>query len=62
MNKTIYKYPLDVTDVQEIKLPVGAEILTVQAQNGTLCLWALVDPQGIEKETYNFTPCKRRQN
>lgn len=51
MNKTIYKYPLEVTDVQNISLPVGAEILTIQTQNETPCLWALVDPNGIEKES-----------
>lgn len=51
MHKSIYKYQLKVTDTQKIELPVGAEILTVQIQNETPCLWALVDPNGIEKET-----------
>lgn len=40
---TIYKYPLIVTDEQEISMPLGAEILTVQTQNGIPCLWAKVD-------------------
>lgn len=51
MHKSIYKYQLEVTDTKKIELPVGAEILTVQTQNETPCLWALVDPNGIEKET-----------
>ncbi len=51
MHKIIYKYPLEVTDVQNISLPVGAEILTIQTQNEIPCLWALVDPNGIEKES-----------
>lgn len=42
--KTIYKYPLDVTDRQVIAMPEDAEILTVQVQNGKPMLWAVVDP------------------
>jgi hypothetical protein len=40
----IYKYPLEVTDRQEVHLPEGAMILHVGVQNGVVCLWALVDP------------------
>jgi len=39
----IWKYPLEVADQQNLKLPTGAKILTVQAQDGNPCLWALVD-------------------
>jgi hypothetical protein len=41
--KTIYKYPLEVTDKVVITMPLGAEILCVQMQGITPCLWALVD-------------------
>jgi hypothetical protein len=41
--KTIYKYPILVVDEQTVIMPFGAEILTVQMQNGQPCLWALVD-------------------
>ena len=41
--KTIYEYDLEVTDTQEVVLPVGSKILTVQVQNGVPCLWATVD-------------------
>ena len=41
---TIWKYPLEITDRQALSLPVGADILSVGNQNGTLMLWALVDP------------------
>jgi hypothetical protein len=41
--KTIYKVELKITDVQTIELPSGAEILTVQNQRNSLCLWALVE-------------------
>lgn len=51
--KTIHKYPLEVTDFQEVEMPEGAKILHIQTQPapyGTkagreqLCLWAEVDP------------------
>ena len=46
MNKTIYKYPIKVTDGQNISLPIGAEILTIQVQNEIeVFMWALVDPK-----------------
>ena len=44
MKKTIWKFPLDVTDETECVMPVGSELLTVQTQGDTLCVWALVDP------------------
>lgn len=42
--QTIWKYPLAVDDSQSLDLPQGAVLLTVVAQGGTPCLWALVDP------------------
>lgn len=45
MDKVIFKYPLEVTDSQSVVIPIGAEILSVQTQNGHPCLWALVDPK-----------------
>jgi len=45
----VWKYPLAVTDVQEVEMPAGAEILSAQVQDETLCLWALVVP-GWEEE------------
>lgn len=39
----IFKYSLDVTDVQRLAMPKGAQVLTVQAQHGQPKLWALVD-------------------
>lgn len=44
MMKTIFKYELNVHDVI-LKLPLGAEILNVQLQNGKPVLWALVNPE-----------------
>jgi len=51
MAKIIYKYPLVIQDVQTIKLPANAEILSVQSQiintfrDRELFLWAMVNPQ-----------------
>lgn len=45
--KTIYKYAIDVTDEQIVKLPANARILTVQVQGGTPCIWALVDTNEV---------------
>ena len=41
--RTIYKYPLVITDKQTLMLPENAEVLTVAAQHGQPCIWALVD-------------------
>lgn len=46
----VFKYQLRVEDVQTIWLPKGAELLTVQTQQGTPCLWALVDEQAPTEE------------
>lgn len=40
----IYKYTLPVQGVIEMDLPVGAQLLTLQAQFDIPCLWALVTP------------------
>lgn len=51
---TIHKYQLHITDEQSITMPVGAEILTVQNQQETLCIWAIVDDEKQEKELRHF--------
>ena len=53
MAKKIFKYPIQVTDTQKVKMPALAEILTAQFQEGYgLCLWALVDPEmDVEEKT-----------
>lgn len=39
----VYKYQLQDTLQQTVNLSVGAKILSVHEQYGSLCLWALVD-------------------
>lgn len=46
--RTIYKYELEIVDSQTLMLPIAFEVLTVEAQQDRLCLWAMVDPE--EKE------------
>lgn len=41
--KTIYKYPLQIADIQALTLPRNAKILTVQMQGDTPYIWALID-------------------
>ena len=42
--RTVYKYPIPVTDVVRLDLPIGAELLHVAPQGEHVCLWALVEP------------------
>lgn len=50
MGQVIYKYPLRLNSVNVASIPQGARVLTVQTQNETPCLWALVDPNKILEE------------
>lgn len=43
MPLVVHKFPLQLMEEQEILLDVGAEILHVDDQEGTLTLWAVVN-------------------
>jgi hypothetical protein len=43
--KTIWKLRLTTDNVFQV--PVGAQILSVQEQGGSIRLWALVDPDAV---------------
>jgi hypothetical protein len=47
-DNTIWKFELEVTDLQEVVMPSGAEILSVGNQDGKLCLWAMVSPTATQ--------------
>jgi putative transposon-encoded protein len=47
----VYKYDLEITDQQIIEMPVDANLLTVQLQNGNLKLWAAVDSNIMTKRS-----------
>lgn len=50
--KTIWKFRLSITSPQRVEMPEGAEILTVQSQDGIACLWAMVDIQNANVPRY----------
>ena len=43
LNYRIWKYKLEITGLQKIEMPKGSEVLSVDNQNGRLCLWAKGD-------------------
>lgn len=45
MPQTIWKFPLELTDVNRVTMPAQSHILHVGMQGETLCLWALVAPE-----------------
>lgn len=51
--RTIWKYPIVAQDYFEIEMPKDAEVLCVQLQHDTPCIWALVDPEK-KRETKRF--------
>lgn len=57
--RTIYKYLLETTDLQSIRIPrlLGAkdftsQFLCIDTQNGCPCLWCLVDTSEQEREVF----------
>lgn len=42
--QTVYKQVLSFHTDQQIMLPVGAQILTIEVQHEELCVWYLCDP------------------
>jgi hypothetical protein len=50
MNKVIWKFPLKLTSVQDIEIPHGGILLSVQTQNETPYLWVFIYNTEAEKE------------
>ena len=42
--KQVWKYQLQITDNQELKIPNNSDILSFDIQNGIPCIWVLVTP------------------
>ncbi len=53
---TIWKFPLLVEDEQIINVPKGAQLLHIETQYNTPCLWAMVD-ELREKEPIKIFTC-----
>ena len=41
----IWKYVLELVDVQKVQMPRNAKILSVAKQGDIICLWAMVNPE-----------------
>ena len=52
MKKQIWKFPIHTNNII-VEMPKDAEILTIQTQNETPCIWALVNPENA-KELRHF--------
>ncbi len=53
--KTIYKYNVTLEDTFELKLPKGAQVLSVQEQYGDPVMWAVIDTEAPkEKRTFRL--------
>lgn len=52
----IYKYELDVEDIQTISMPKGANILSAGTQGEKVFIWAGVNPYE-EEEKKSFYDC-----
>lgn len=46
--KTIWKFPL--TTGLTLQVPRGARVLDIRDQNGSICLWALVNTEASPEE------------
>jgi hypothetical protein len=44
---TIYKYKLEKT-IQELDIPVGGKVLSLQVQDNVPCIWVLVDSNKLK--------------
>jgi len=52
--KRIFKYNLKTLDEQRLKLPKGSKILSVTEQYNEIILYAMVDDDVTETETYSI--------
>lgn len=50
--ETIWKFPIGITDEQIVHAPGPFVPLSVQFQDGTLCIWAVVDPAAKSKHSH----------
>lgn len=50
MKAVIYKWQIETTDIQDVTVPKGTKILTVQTQKHTPCIWGLVPQDSTEGE------------
>jgi len=54
MNKTIYKFPIEVKNDFQLTLPKNSQILHVGMQGENLRMWVLIDKDEKEAEVRHF--------
>lgn len=52
MSKAVWKFPLVATDKQAVTMPGDPDLLYVAEQNGTICLWARIEPDAPERQRH----------
>jgi hypothetical protein len=53
VTRSIWQFPFKTDDIVRIEMPEGTEVLSVQVQNSTPCMWALVNPESpFEMRTF----------
>lgn len=52
MIQTVWKFPLALAQTQDVLMPAGARILSIQVQDEMLCAWALVNPEADRERRY----------
>ena len=50
----IYKYPLEVENIQELEVPGSFQFLHLDTQEDKICVWGFVDPHDISLYTYRI--------
>lgn len=53
----IYKYILNVADIQTIVVPKGSTLLTVQKQQARMAVWYLIDTEELLTDVWTFFVC-----
>ena len=48
----IWKFPLAAVDRQAVEMPRGAQVLAVEVQHGTICLWAMCDKTALTENRH----------
>jgi hypothetical protein len=55
MAAKIFKFPLELKDKQVVKMPRGAQVLSIQMQNGKKTIWALCPvPDAVQEDRTFF--------
>lgn len=50
MINKIFKYELNIVDIQNVSMPNGAKVISAHMQNEKICIWTLVDETASKKE------------